>query len=52
MLKTQVVNWPLDEEKSEEKQEEEAGYMLARDRTRRESQHKHYNSKVCSRQQE
>jgi len=33
---TQAVNWPLDEEKSEEKQQEGASYMLAQDRTRRE----------------
>ena len=37
---TQTVNWPLNKEKSEEEEEEqeqeEAGYVLARDRTRRE----------------
>ena len=40
---TKAVNWPLDEEKFEEKQQEEAGYMLAWDRTRREiKQHERY----------
>ena len=33
---TQTVNWPLNKEKSEEEEQEEAGYVLARDRTRRE----------------
>jgi len=33
--KTQAVNWPLDEEKSEEG-EQEADYVLTRDRTKRE----------------
>ena len=35
-VETQAVNWPLDEEKSEEEEQEEADYVLARDRTRRE----------------
>ena len=35
-VETQAVNWPLDEEKSEEEEQEEAGYVLARDRTKRE----------------
>ena len=29
--KTQAVNWPLDEEKSKEKQQEGVGYMLAQE---------------------
>ena len=33
---TQVVNWSFDEEEYGEKQQEGDGYMLARDRTRRE----------------
>ena len=33
---TQAVNWPLDEEKFEEEEQEEANYVLARDRTIRE----------------
>ena len=33
---TQVVNWPFGEEKSEEEEQEEVGYVLARDRTRME----------------
>ncbi|RZB80703.1 Retrovirus-related Pol polyprotein from transposon TNT 1-94 [Glycine soja] len=35
-VETPVVNWPLDEEKSKEKEQEEANYVLARDRIRRE----------------
>ena len=35
-VETQVVNWPFDEEKSEEEEQEEADYVLAWDRIRRE----------------